>query len=155
MAFGIALGCVACDQGTKQLAVAHLREKPPVEYLDRTVRLFYAENTGAWGSLGATWPEPLKLLVFVAAPLLVLAIAVYSLKKRTPSTRELVATALIVGGGLGNLIDRVAQGYVVDFLYVGRGWLHTNVFNVADVAVVAGALLFILRPQKKRLESPG
>ncbi len=146
----IAFGCVACDQGTKQLAVAKLRGQPPVEYLDRTVRFLYAENPGAWGSLGATWPKPVKLGVFIVLPLVVLAGAGWTVLRRPSSLRELVATALFVGGGIGNLIDRVAQGYVVDFMWLGRGVLATNVFNVADLAVVAGALMFLWGWRKKK-----
>jgi signal peptidase II len=55
------------------------------------------------------------------------------------------AGALFCGGGLGNWIDRVARsGYVVDFLQCGIGPVRTGIFNLADVAVMAGALLFVL-----------
>lgn len=149
LAAAIALACVACDQGTKHLAVGALRDKPAIEYLDRTVRLVYAENPGAWGSLGATWPTPLRQLVLVALPLAFVVFAgVQILRHREATRAEVVGLALLAGGGVGNLIDRIAHGYVVDFLWIGRGWLATNVFNVADVAIVAGALLLIVTARK-------
>jgi signal peptidase II len=158
LAAAVALASVACDQGTKHIAVSALRDRPPVEFFDRTVRFFYAENPGAWGSLGAQWPAPLKQAIFIALPLLFLAAAVVYLARRQETTRaEVVAIALLVGGGLGNLCDRLAHGYVVDFMYVGRGWLATNVFNVADLAIVAGAvLMFVVSRRRPRVAAtPG
>jgi signal peptidase II len=61
-----------------------------------------------------------------------------------------VALSLICGGGCGNLIDRIAHGgYVIDFLNVGVGGLRTGIFNIADMAIMAGALLMVL-PSAKR-----
>lgn len=156
LAAALALASVACDQATKRLAVEHLRGQPPVEFLDRTVRLVYAENAGAFGSLGASWPAPLRQAVFVAVPLLVLLAALVMLARRPQAALpEVAGLALLAGGGLGNLVDRVAHGYVVDFLWLGRGWLATNVFNVADVAIVAGVILLVLPPGGlKRASAP-
>jgi signal peptidase II len=53
-----------------------------------------------------------------------------------------VGVALILGGGLGNLIDRMARGRVVDFLQLRAGPLHTGVFNLGDLAIVAGVLIW-------------
>jgi signal peptidase II len=146
----LALSCVACDRATKLLAVSRLRGHPPVELLHRTVRLEYAENVGAWGSLGASWSPPVRTLSLVVLPLLVLGgLAIAVLRRRESSPTELAALGLILGGGVGNLADRVAHGGVVDFLYVGRGWLATNVFNVADVALVAGIGLLLLASRRR------
>ena len=138
-------GCIGCDQETKHLAVETLRFRAPIELLHGNVKLLYAENSGAWGSLGAGWSGPLKSLVFIALPALVLLmVLVQTLRGSDRRFRLLLACSLLIGGGLGNIIDRARAGYVVDFLYVGIGRIGTNIFNVADVAVVAGVLLLLL-----------
>jgi signal peptidase II len=151
LVFGLLLGTVGCDQGTKALAVSALRDGPARTYLGGLIRLFYAENRGAFGSLGAHWPEPLKLVVFVGLPILVLGgVLVRTLRDLTMPLRQVVALALIVAGGAGNLIDRVRHGYVVDFMYVGVGRVGTNVFNVADVALMVGIGLLLLDGVRRR-----
>jgi len=144
-AVALVAGSIWLDQITKRLAVEHLLGARPTELFFGLVRLTYAENTGAWGSLGAHWPNALKLLAFVLAPgALLLGVLVYLLCARAIRWSGVIAYALIVGGGLGNLVDRVRAGSVVDFLYVGIGRVGTNIFNVADVAVVAGVLLVLV-----------
>src|SRR6185437_669837 len=62
------------------------------------------------------------------------------------STARFVALALVAGGGISNLIDRLLyDGRVTDFLNVGIGSLRTGIFNLADMAILAGALLLVLR----------
>jgi len=65
------------------------------------------------------------------------------LARRLRHGPALAGLGLIAGGSLSNLADRLADGTVVDFLYVGVGPLHTGVFNVADMAIVAGAILVV------------
>src|SRR6185312_6955364 len=130
---------LGCDQETKRLAEHSLRMSDGKSFFGGLVRLLYSENTGAFGSMGQHWPEALKLLVFTILPTIVLALVVaHVLRKRAVSLMELTGCALIVGGGLGNILDRVIYGYVVDFLYVGYGQIGTNIFNVADVAIMVG-----------------
>ena len=62
---------------------------------------------------------------------------------------------MMLGGGFANLLDRIPDGSVTDFLVVGAGRLHTGVFNLADAAIVAGALLWFLpRREGRRRRSP-
>jgi signal peptidase II len=141
----VALGSLACDQATKHAAKASLERRPAVSLLGGAVKLLFAENTGAWGSLGASWPEPMRTLVLVALPLLVLgAVVLWLLRQRSAHPVDVVGGALVIGGGLGNLVDRIARGSVIDFLFIGVGPLHTNVFNVADVVLLAGIGLLIV-----------
>ncbi len=142
---GLIGGCVGCDQGTKRMAEHALKDHAPVSYLSGCIQLFYAENTGAFGSLGANWPGALKLFAFVVLPLgILVSVAVHAIRTRNLHWPKVVAYALIVGGGLGNIVDRITDGYVVDFIYLHVGRIGTNVFNVADVAVMAGVVLLLL-----------
>src|SRR4030095_11615520 len=92
----------------------------PVVLLGGVVRLAYAENRGAFLGFGATWPAPLRTALFVGVTLAMVAgMAFVALKRGGAGRTWLVALALVVGGGIGNLVDRVALGAVRDFLNVG------------------------------------
>jgi len=151
----MATACIGCDQETKRLAVESLRDARPIDLLFGTIRLLYAENTGAWGSLGAGWFPALKSIVFILLPCLaLLALLIHTLRTTDRRFTTTLACALLIGGGLGNIIDRIRSGYVVDFIYMGIGPIGTNIFNIADVAVVAGVLLLLLfraKPTKARI----
>jgi signal peptidase II len=150
------VACVGCDQATKALAAEHLAGRPPILLLGGALRLLYAENTGAFLSLGSGLPETLRLWIFVIITGLVLALLLaYAITHRdTLRPWEMLALALVVGGGIGNLLDRVFLGLVRDFLFLGVGRLRTGVFNVADMAITGGALLMLLGLRRGRRAEP-
>lgn len=138
----LAVACIGCDQATKHIARTTLAQHEAVSLLNDIVRLEYAENRGAFLSMGATLPGPMRTFLFVALTSIALAALVfYVLRARGLRTREIVAFSLIASGGVGNLIDRAAFGAVTDFVSIGFPQLRTGIFNVADVAVSAGVLL--------------
>jgi signal peptidase II len=112
-----------------------------------SLRLQLTENAGSFLSLGAALPEPLRFGLFTAAvAIIVMGLVCAALFARRLSTSRFVALALLAGGGISNLIDRLLyDGRVTDFLNVGIGSLRTGIFNLADMAVLAGALLLVLR----------
>ena len=130
---------VAFDQVTKRLAESALMGGKIVTLLPGAVQLRYARNTGMAFSLfsGARW-------VFVALTALVCAgVLFYMFRNKCRSLWGYWSLGVLVAGGLGNLIDRVVQGYVVDFLYFIL--IDFPIFNVADCYVtVATAVLLIL-----------
>lgn len=134
----VALTFLALDQWSKAWATVAVQGYPPRTY-GGIFTLVYAENLGAWGSLGAGWGPGTRWFVLGVFPALVLAgLAFYALKEKTISSWEVLACGLVVAGGAGNLIDRFRLGYVQDFLYVGYGPIGTNIFNVADAVVMVG-----------------
>lgn len=141
------LGCVGCDQITKEAARTFLRDAPVASYLNDTVRLAYAENPGAFLGLGASLPEPARIAIFQGiVGALTLALIVAALFWQQPSKLQIVALTLLAASGLGNLIDRLLHdGRVTDFLNLGIGPIRTGIFNVADVVGVLGAVLLILK----------
>ena len=149
--------CVGCDQATKSVAQSQLSGKPPMTFLNDSVRLEYAENSGAFLSLGARLPEDAQRWIFTGiVALLLIAILIYALKEAEKMPiMLLVALGLYIGGGLGNLIDRlVNEGRVIDFMNVGIGNLRTGVFNVADMAIMAAVgLIMIVGLQSWRVSS--
>ncbi len=141
---GIVLSTVGCDRVTKRLAVTNLRGRPAHSYLADTVRLQYVENRGAFLSLGADLPARARTGIFVFGTGLLLAAIGLAIVFRRMSVSSLAGLSLIWAGGVSNLIDRVWRGGAVDFMNVGLGPLRTGIFNVADVAIMAGMAAVVL-----------
>jgi len=150
------LSCVGCDQATKILAKSHLASRLPLEFLNGAVRMQYAENTGAFLSLGADLPEAARFLLFVClvGPILVTGLA-FAFKADRTAPAQKMGLILAVGGGIGNLIDRIAHGAVVDFVSLGIGPLRTGIFNLADVAITIGLLLFLAAGARETANETG
>lgn len=148
----ILIPTVACDQATKAMAVADLRGAGVSQYFGGLLRLVYAENPGAFLGLGRGLPDEVRLGLFsVLVALVVLAGAIFIVK--TPMGRAaVVGAALFVAGGVGNLIDRVSMpGHrVVDFMQLRAGPLQTGIFNVADIAIMAGAGVLLVSTLRRR-----
>lgn len=140
-----ALGCMGCDQATKSLATAALRGETPRVYLSGALELRYAENTGGFLSLGASLPAHVRYVAFVlAAAVALLGLVVLALRDTSPALSQFFAVACVLGGGVGNLIDRLALGHVRDFAVLHIGPLRTGVFNLADAAMTLGCVALVL-----------
>jgi signal peptidase II len=135
---------IALDQWTKFLAREHFRL--PRLYADGIVELLYVENTGAFLSMGANLPPLVRTAVFgVAVLALLIAFIVAVVRGSVQATGETIAAAAIIGGGIGNLIDRLGRGgRVTDFIYMQLGPLHTGIFNVADMAITFGVIWMLI-----------
>jgi signal peptidase II len=144
--FLITLTCVGCDQATKLAAKQRLQNGPVYSYAGDTIRLQYAENTGAFLSLGASLPEPLRQLIFtVLVGVFLVGLIAFLLLSRELTPFAVNCLALVAAGGVSNLIDRIAyDGRVIDFLNVGIGPLRTGIFNLADMAITFGTLLLLI-----------
>jgi signal peptidase II len=135
---------IGCDRVTKHVAATTLAEASSRSFLADTFRLEYVENTGAFLGLGADWPLPVRTAVFsVGNGLLLIAVVVVAMRSRW-SRRSLVGVAIFVAGGASNLLDRITYGMVIDFMNVGIGPIRTGIFNVADMAIMLGAGIFVL-----------
>ncbi|MGA8893656.1 MAG: signal peptidase II [Anaeromyxobacteraceae bacterium] len=139
------LGIVAVDQLTKWIALSFLPHGRRFSFLGDTFRLEHARNLGGFLGAGAGLGAGARGAIFLwGVAVVTLAAVVGALSGRFPRWQA-VGMALVAGGGAGNLIDRVRTGsYVVDFMNVGVGWLRTGVFNVADMAIMAGVGLMLL-----------
>jgi signal peptidase II len=151
--------CLGCEQWTKRLATEHLKQVPPTQYLADTLRIQYAENPGAFLGAGGGLPAQQRfwLLVVVNAVVLIAIPAVLAAKTDL-GRAQLFSVALLLAGGIGNLLDRVFHdGLVIDFLNMGIGPLRTGIFNVADMAILAGFALLILQrgPKSEAVKDVG
>jgi signal peptidase II len=138
----ITLATVGLDQWTKVLAVRNLPVEPWT-YLNDTVRLQLAYNTGAFLGMAGTWSENARfwLLTVLNGIFLVGLAGVLVWHWRMPLGR-FIAGVGILAGGIGNMIDRVTNdGKVTDFMNLGLGPVRTGIFNVADMAITGGALI--------------
>lgn len=140
------LGCVGCDQITKDVVRDNLVPGEGRSFLHDTFRLIHVENSGAFLSFGEALPDHIKTTIFIVAVGLVsLGALLAALFARGLGHGQIVALALIASGGIGNWIDRLTNdGRVTDFLNVGIGSLRTGIFNVADMVLMAGVALFFL-----------
>jgi signal peptidase II len=145
------LGCVGCDQASKQLVRTHVALGSSQSFLGDTLRLTHAENPGAFLGAGASLSPLLRAAIFQGAVgLIVLGLLLWALLARQLGTWSTVAITLLAASGLGNLIDRVAHhGLVTDFLNLGFGPLRTGIFNVADMVGIIGIVILLLRPERR------
>lgn len=128
---------VLIDQLTKALACFYCIENP-VPFIPQILDFKYTENTGAaWSILSG---KTLLLSVFTGILLLALLILLFKGIFRRPM--EWISIVLIVSGGLGNLIDRIFRGYVIDFIHTL--FMNFPIFNFADCCVCVGACLMLL-----------
>lgn len=132
---------VGCDQATKRLASEELRLSEPRSFAGDTFRLLYSENPGSFLGLGGDLPTEMRFGVFIVG----VGLLLFVLLSRGMSVGTVVGIGLILGGGLSNWGDRVANdNVVIDFMNVGIGTLRSGVFNVADLAIELGALVLLV-----------
>ena len=142
------------DQLTKYAAVTTVKENGPTEFLFGLMQFRYVENTGAAFSMFSE--NTMMLAVF--SGLLIIAAIVVILMRKIKSNFVNVCLVLVVAGGLGNVIDRIKLGYVVDF--IEPLFIDFAVFNFADCCITVGAFMLIgyqiydiIRENKKKKAS--
>jgi signal peptidase II len=138
-------GLVAADQATKYLVVtwAPLHETIPI--VPGLLNLTHVRNTGAaFGVLNTAEFEFKAVFVTVLALLALVAIAAYALRFGAETRLGQFGLMGVIGGAVGNLIDRVTRGYVVDFVDFYWGSFHFWAFNLADASITVGAMALML-----------
>lgn len=143
--FWISAAIIALDQITKAIISAGLPVHGSAPIIRGFIDLTHVQNTGAaFGLLNAVeFPFKTSILAIVAALALV-GIAMYSARLAPHQKIARLALALVLGGAVGNLIDRLRHGYVIDFVDVYWGEHHFWAFNVADSAITVGVVLMML-----------
>lgn len=137
---------IAIDQFTKYLATQHLVGRDAISYFNDFFVLVYSINHGAFLGLGSSLPEHIRTLIFsVLVGIFLVGFTVYALRTTSFKKEDHFACGLIISGGFSNLYDRITNnGGVVDFMNMGIGSLRTGIFNVADMAIMAGTFLLII-----------
>lgn len=139
------------DRITKLLAVHFLEGRDTISFLYNTVILKYVENTGAFLSVGSNWPDSLKYIFMIIIPVCVCLYGLYYCAFKLEDNYLVIIIVSIIGGGLGNLTDRMLYDFhVVDFINFGIGSLRTGILNVADMSVTFGAFFLAIYTLKAK-----
>lgn len=142
----IAAAVLVADRLTKLWIVSHIPSGQDITVIPRFFRLTHVYNNGAAFSLFADTPSPDRvrwMLIAFSVVAIVIVLGVLWKASRVINTTS-VALALILGGAAGNLYDRLASRYVIDFLAFNIFGYHYPDFNVADSCIVIGACLLLL-----------
>ncbi len=156
--FWLSFAVVVFDQITKLAAVEYLANRPPLEIVPVFDLVLVFNSGAAFGLLkdAGGWQNA----AFIGVALVVSVFLLYAVwRAQQRDLQVAVAMALILGGAIGNVIDRVTYGYVIDFIDLHyRAW-HWPAFNIADAAISVGAVLLVLdafgwRIMGERLRTP-
>jgi signal peptidase II len=114
--------------------------------------LMNVENEGAFLGMGSELNEPLRIILLLILPILVLGFVLrYVLKDKNLDNWSLFAFASIIGGGIANVFDRVVYGSVTDFFFIDLGGVFkTGIFNMADLFVTTGMIILVFASFKKK-----
>jgi len=136
----IALGVIAVDRGSKML-VDGMDLAAPHQLIGTFLQIIRGENRGGlFGIVQGSAP-----LLAVLSIVVIGALVIYHERERMPQVTPLtVGVALLIGGAIGNLIDRLAFGYVLDFIDMGVGSLRFWTFNIADAGISLGIVILLV-----------
>ncbi|WP_025664037.1 signal peptidase II [Aquimarina megaterium] len=136
---------ISCDQISKNVVRQTIEPYERIEVFKDSFVLTKVENTGAAYSLGSDLAPILKILLLQILPILVLLLLLRQILIKTNYSREtIIGFAFIIGGGIGNLFDRIVYGSVTDFLILDLGIIKTEIFNLADVSIFLGSILVLI-----------
>lgn len=142
---------IALDQGTKALIKHKFEYYQWISFLHHHLTITRVENTGAFLSLGDSLSGFWRDVLLNGLPMLAIAFGLgYILVKDNMDKVILWGVILILGGGIGNLYDRLVHGSVTDFLHIDFVIFQTGVFNVADMSIMAGTFIILLHSWLKK-----
>lgn len=128
------------DQITKILVIKILPLSGSIEIIKNFFYIIPTNNTGAAFSILLG-----KRIFLIVVAILIIGILLYYIKKnKVDGKLNIIAFSLIIGGSLGNLIDRIVRGYVVDFISIKLGSYNFPIFNIADTLIVVGVFLLLI-----------
>lgn len=128
------------DQITKILVVNSLVPGENIEIIKNIFSIIYTNNTGAAFSILLG-----KRIFLIVVAVLIIGVLLYYIKRNKIEKKiDIIALSFIIGGSLGNLIDRIIRGYVIDFISIKIGNYNFPIFNVADALIVVGVILLLL-----------
>ena len=145
---------IGCDQVSKTIARDEIEYRENIPVIGDNLILTKVENKGAFLGLGSELPDWQRTILLLILPAIVMVgLLVYLLIKTDISRPNLIGLSFIVGGGIGNLFDRIVYGSVTDFLHMDFEIFRTGIFNMADVSVMVGTgLIFVYSFKKQKPE---
>ena len=142
---------IGCDQISKSIVRQRINPGEQINLIDHFVILTKVENTGAFLSMGDSLPRLLYKFIMIILPLIVLLYALYYLFTDNNLNKLLtLGFCLIIGGGLGNIYDRILYNSVTDFLRFDFVIFHTGIVNIADLSLTTGFFILMYEYLVKR-----
>lgn len=143
---------IGCDQVSKNIARNNISEYEHISIIKDTFTLTKVENSGAFLSLGDQMPYIFRLIILTGLPLLFLGYGIFYLynKSNLPLSFQ-IALCFLIGGGIGNLYDRIIYGSVTDFMHLNFKIFQTGVFNFADISIMIGVGILLIQSLMVRL----
>ncbi|MGW8123236.1 signal peptidase II [Roseivirga echinicomitans] len=143
--FAIIIVNIGIDQVTKVMARKQIEYNERIEVIGDSLILTKVENSGAFLGMGSNLSPILKSILLLGLPgIVMLGLLVYLIVNKELTTIAIVGLSFIVGGGIGNLYDRILYGSVTDMVHIDLGLFRTGIFNAADVSVMIGTGLVLL-----------
>ncbi len=134
-----------CDQISKSIVRKEVKANTTIQLIDGNFILTKVENTGAFLGMGSDFSPFLRDILFLWLPaLLILGALIWILNKKDVEWILIFAFSFIIGGGIGNILDRIVYGSVTDFLHINLGIIKTGIFNLADVSVMVGMGILLI-----------
>lgn len=144
---------IGCDQVSKVIVRKDMADNQVIGFVANHFTLEKVENTGAFLSLGDSLGGPIRYILLMILPLAAILFGlVYILIKDNMNRYKLLGIILIIGGGIGNLYDRLVHGSVTDFMHIDFIIFQTGIFNVADMSIMAGMFIILIDSYMKRKE---
>jgi len=141
---------IGCDQFSKKIVKRSVLPYETIHVLNDHLTVTRVENSGAFLSAGDSMSKASKQIFLTLIPVIAMVLGLVYLFLKPVSGNMLVGLCFVIGGGVGNLFDRILYGSVTDFLYLKFGIFQTGIFNMADVSIMAGMsvilLQFLLKP---------
>jgi signal peptidase II len=146
---------VGCDQISKNVVRENIRYGQKITLVPDFLTLTKVENTGAFLSMGNSMSQPWKTILLAIFPILILGLGImYLFLKKGLSNLSVLGICLLLGGGIGNIYDRIIYGSVTDFLHADLIIFQTGIFNIADMSIMTGIGLIIFEMVLKRKRLP-
>ena len=136
---------IGCDQFSKKIVKRSVLPYETIRVLNDHLTVTRVENSGAFLSAGDSMSKTSKQIFLTLIPIIAMILGLVYLFLKPVSGNMLIGLCFVIGGGLGNLFDRIMYGSVTDFLFVKVGILETGIFNLADVSIMTGMLLIFLQ----------
>lgn len=143
------------DQVSKFIVRNEISDYEHIVLIKGFFTLTKVENSGAFLSLGDNMPYVFRLIILTGLPLMFLSYGLYYLfvKKNLPSTMQ-IALCFLIGGGIGNLYDRIVHGSVTDFMHMDFQIFQTGVFNIADISIMIGVGILLIQSLRMKATPP-
>ncbi|WP_316769103.1 signal peptidase II [Pedobacter frigiditerrae] len=151
---------IGCDQVSKSIIRNKVDYNENINIIKDHFIVTKVENTGAFLSAGNNLPDAVRFILLSILPIIVLGYALFYLlyKINLPRTIQ-IGMCFLIGGGIGNVYDRIIYGSVTDFLHIDFGLFRTGIFNLADVSIMIGIGILlvnsVLRKVPAKVEDVG